>query len=343
MRRITKTAFRNPAKALAAGHIITLVPVAFSDTSEPTYTLGIWSKAHLLNLAQGLGEQWPGRQGLLRFGRMAAKHLLAGMIFAETISHDRPVVEIMASYAKPGYGPALYDATLTATLLDFPNVLGVVPDRTSVTAKAVGVWKYYLEKRRDDVDVYESPSYRKGSRDIDYAFRAKRPLTPKWDTRIEDGKDLMRTMARLLRVDLNDLKDELATTINSEFRAAYARTPEFRSGIFENPRGFRVVKNPRTPARKPAAKKRRPAKPGHGKTVVQSIGFERAYGWTPTTAKEWFDHHPEFTLDKRQLDVTDRYIWVRQFDPSNFKNIRTIRMSDAKGITARVGIISRAR
>lgn len=76
------------------------------------------------------------------------------------------------------------------------------------------------------------------------------------------------------------------------------------------------------PARS-GAERRRPS------MAVQSLLFRRDEGWTAARAKQWAQSHGYRSGD---VDVTDQYVHLRQFDPANTTVKRTITLG--RGIRA---------
>ena len=68
---------------------------------------------------------------------------------------------------------------------------------------------------------------------------------------------------------------------------------------------------------------------------VQSLLFDRRK-WTPEKVKKWIKEHPQYHM--RKMDITDRFIRVRQKSPKEFPMFRTITFSDRKGIKAVIGL-----
>jgi hypothetical protein len=69
---------------------------------------------------------------------------------------------------------------------------------------------------------------------------------------------------------------------------------------------------------------------------VQSLLFDRAAGWTPTTARDWAQRHG-FKHSNRDMEVTDGKVRVRQLDPGQFARFTTMRFGREAGIQAVLG------
>jgi hypothetical protein len=82
----------------------------------------------------------------------------------------------------------------------------------------------------------------------------------------------------------------------------------------------------RSPRRNPIERSR------HGE--VQTLLFSRAAGWDTRDAKAWAHKHG---YHAGKTDVTDRYVRLRQEDPSQFRRMRTVSFGNRKGIRAVVG------
>jgi hypothetical protein len=67
--------------------------------------------------------------------------------------------------------------------------------------------------------------------------------------------------------------------------------------------------------------------PRGGRTEIQSYLFPRAL-WTEAKAKAWAKKH---NLYYGSVDVTDRYIRLRQAEPSEFRSMRTKCLCKRKG------------
>ena len=53
-------------------------------------------------------------------------------------------------------------------------------------------------------------------------------------------------------------------------------------------------------------------------TLVQTLLFSRAHGWTKTSAQAWIERHPEYRGDNSRIRITEDYVRVRQHDPEKF-------------------------
>lgn len=68
-------------------------------------------------------------------------------------------------------------------------------------------------------------------------------------------------------------------------------------------------------------------------SAIQSVLFDTA-GWTRAAAEQWARRHG---FNVGQVDETDGYIRLRQFEPEGFRDFRTIDFNERLGIKAVLG------
>lgn len=101
--------------------------------------------------------------------------------------------------------------------------------------------------------------------------------------------------------------------------AVYALWPELLEGPLRSARRALAMENPTS------------RKPGRGHSRVQTLLFSRS-SFTPSSAKTWARSHG---YKSGKVDVTDKYIRLRQADPGRFSRMRTITFKP--GLKAVVG------
>ena len=133
--------------------------------------------------------------------------------------------------------------------------------------------------------------------------------------------------------------------------AAYAISPRTVTGLLgaasesdesdeENPAGFDVEDADESDEEEDADEEEesssKSSSPERDPSTVQTILFPRAIGWNKSKAKAWVHNHPPFHFGK--VDVTPKYIRVRQSDPAKFQkdSFRTISFGHS-GIKAVIG------
>lgn len=85
----------------------------------------------------------------LNYGEKFVSRLALGYIaIKQEKGTPYKAAEIIISYAKEGYGPAMYDIAM-----QYCKKNGIFPDRRQVSPSAKKIWDYYFKNRKGDVDA----------------------------------------------------------------------------------------------------------------------------------------------------------------------------------------------
>ena len=144
----------------------------------------------------------------------------------------RATYAVEGTVARSGWGPALYDAALTVAALDRRSV---IPDRSSVTPAAEGVWRFYAERRADDVTT--TPI---GSDDcdlhgsdhpwLDRAYRATHPLVDV-SALVRRGSDAVRAAAAATKMRATQITEWIADAAEDFFSTEYRKYVRASRGL----------------------------------------------------------------------------------------------------------------
>lgn len=150
--------------------------------------------------------------------------------------------EVKTSAALSGYGPLLYDLTLS---LIYPNYL--TADRNSVSSKAQKVWDYYFHNRTDVNKLLISSIY---DPELDDICRLPNEI---WNKYRSTGKLIsnVETIYHDLQLAINEGEDQkLIDQLQSEYHKAKEKAHTYFSQIpiahkyqIKSPKGLTALKN----------------------------------------------------------------------------------------------------
>jgi len=117
-----------------------------------------------------------------------------------------PVFDINGSAAQRGYGPLIYDLALSAAYYT-PDILGLIPDRDSVSDDATSIWNFYYD-RRSDVETIpirgsNCPLYGEDSLDSIYSIDTP---TPYYSNLLARGDELIETLKKMTKFDDEEIE-----------------------------------------------------------------------------------------------------------------------------------------
>jgi hypothetical protein len=131
-------------------------------------------------------------------------------------SHRRGTSEVLGSAAEQGYGPMLYDISLS---IIYPNFL--ISDRRSVSKSAKKVWDYYHSKRPDVNVVFMSGAWADSSNSTDYKYQIKKPKS--FVSLSNNHLKFVSTVEKKYGLKKSKIESSLSAAADYYFRDSFSR------------------------------------------------------------------------------------------------------------------------